>query len=104
MKKMYPIENISQKEDDGSIDIYFTIADFSFVAGVSKPFEGSPKHRVGGVFHLQRGECPLCKQYEYSNKCSVLERRIESLFEKLISTNSLRLEWLYREYEMANLW
>lgn len=100
MKTMYEFHNVSQEEDSEECEIRFTLSDHRFSVTVRLPSSVSSLHQVNSVFHEFRGTCPICKGKGYQLKCTALFRDLNELFEQLISTNALRLYWLFVEYKL----
>lgn len=98
---MYNIQQVSQIEDEFSDEIHFTIDNFPFSIIVYKPRYSRSTNQLRSVFHETKERCPFCdEEFGYHENCSELHEDLDSLFQQLISTNSLRLPWLYREYEV----
>lgn len=102
MNTTYNIRHVSQIEKYDSYEIQFTIDDFPFSVVVYKPIRDFQKNHVSGVFHEDYGACPICTRLGFQSRCYILNSQLDVLFEQLISSNSLRLLWLYREYKVAS--
>lgn len=100
METTYNIQHVHVKEDTFFYEIYFTLNEFTFSFVVYKPHQTSSAFQVQSVFHESGEHCPFCKKIRYQVKCDVLHEDVKSLFQQVISTNTLRLIWLFREYEL----
>jgi len=99
MVSLDTIEGIRQEEYVETIVIYFTLLGNDYSLNVRKPHPDCPKHRALSIFHQSSTECPFCKKCAKHYYCSTLCDRLLDIFHYLISSNQLRLEWLYYEYE-----
>lgn len=90
-----PIENVEEIEWAGgsTIDIWFDLNGIRcfFVAHRGTNNAYSPTVISYGLGKF----CPYCNQEE--SHCLLLNTYKEIIFERLIESNSIRLNWLYRE-------
>lgn len=91
-----PIENVeeSEWEDNGSIFIFFELNGIScyFEVFCSEDDVYSPSM----ISYGGKKFCRYCKQKE--TYCPKLEAHRETIFERVIQSKPIRLNWLYREY------
>lgn len=99
-----PIEHVSEKtyvDGNGMIEILFHIEGYVFRFFV---IDTDKEYYFGGIYHDRESKpCLFCKgTWGEQIKCKVLENEeIKSLlFERLIQSKPIRLNWLYRVYKL----
>lgn len=98
------IKQVSQeKEDEEAINIDFTIEQVAYQLFLVKNKEN--KFEPKTIFHLdnlrEMGKiCPVCKGK--GSFCVKLEKNKEQLFQHLIQYPTIRLEWIYLDYDQKD--
>ena len=104
----FHFENIEQIEYERITEIHFTLGRFRYGVGVFQGNSPDEKDSFVTVYHEDETQCPLChKQSTASNpskRCQFLFQDLPLLVEELLETPSLRLHWVFREYEVNNKW
>ena len=96
------IEHIREETlPTGSICIHFDIYNFSYTFYVHhRDVIDQGTFFLGTkVYHnvAKKKKCPFCKK-RYTDSCTFLSKHSSTLFERLIKSNAIRLNWLFREY------
>jgi len=90
-----PIENVKEYEsvDGSSISISFDLNRIHCWLGID--FSKDNGYSAGGISYGRTILCPYCKLNE--TFCPKLKAHKTTLFERVVQSNSIRLNWLYRE-------
>ena len=95
---LLPIECVEEKVfSDKSMWISFNLKKFRMVLNLHHIQDNQYKIRDVVHYFQHNDPCPFC-QKAFIPKCLVLNKHREILFQRLIETPSIRLEWLYRSY------
>lgn len=99
MMKAYKIEFDEQVVLRNWFMIYFKIEDVLYGLNIAKPLDGSTVYTVHTVYHVRMDQfCPVCHSTtSLKSPCSLLVEDLKTVTEYLLSHNSIRLEWLFRD-------